>query len=116
MKNIFFVLACGPRESRTLAALEMAKVFLDKGLQVNIFLIGNGIYNAIQTQSIKNHIIRLRKLIAQGATVSTCVNMAKFSGLDESNVQEGIQIENMMTFAEQYNMADRIIFFGGDSK
>lgn len=112
MKNLFIVLGSGPRESRTVAALDMAAACASQGVQVNIFLIGNGIYNALQTQSIKNNLVKLRKLMEQGAVISTCVNMAKFAGLDGNNIQNGVQIENLMTFAEQYSEADRVLFFG----
>lgn len=112
MKNLFIVLGSGPRESRTVAAFDMARACVGAGVRVNIFLIGNGIYNALQTQSIKNNLVKLRQLIELGATISTCVNMAKFAGIDGSNVQNGVQIENLLTFAEQYAAADRVLFFG----
>lgn len=112
MKNLFIVLGSSPRESRTVAAFDMAKACVGQGVQVKIFLIGNGIYNALQTQSIKNNLIKLRQLMEQGVVVSTCVNMAKFAGVDSTNVQSGVQIDNLLTFAEQFAEADRVLFFG----
>jgi len=115
MGNLLIVLSDTPFQSeRVDHALNIAEVALDKGHEVSIFLLMDGVYNMIKTQNGDAFKLipvneRLRDLLEKGAKVDCCKLCKKLRGLVESVILNGIPASGISFLNEAIMEADSII-------
>ena len=115
MGNLLIILSDTPFQSeRVDHALNIADVTLDKGHEVSIFLLMDGVYNMMKTQNgIPFKLIpineKLRGLLEKGAKIDCCRLCKKLRGLIESVTLNGIPASGISFLNEAIMEADSII-------
>ena len=115
MGNLLIVLSDTPFQSeRVDHALNIAEVAIDKGHEVSIFLLMDGVYNMMKTQNGNAFKLvpvneRLRGLLEKGAKVNCCRLCKELRGLVESVTLNGIPASGISFLNEAIMDADSII-------
>lgn len=110
-QKIGFILGSGPTSVDTHTVVRWASAALESGHQVSIFLVGEGIYNALPPATNKNASKLLHRLCEQGATISVCSNMAKARGVVADGVGQGITYGLLLHFSEMIAQCDKLLAF-----
>jgi sulfur relay (sulfurtransferase) complex TusBCD TusD component (DsrE family) len=98
--------------------LEITKTALAKGHQVDIYLMMDGVYNPIITQSgepfhVDSISNRIKDLMEAGAKFSGCRVCMELRGVTEKNIQEGVDIGGIFDLSESLAEADVVLSFTG---
>ena len=86
-------------------SVEIVKKALDKGHKVSIYLMMDGVYNPLITQSgepfhVESVSERLGELLSKGAKISGCRVCMELRGVNEKNIPIGIDISEMVGDAD----------------
>lgn len=112
-QRIGFILGTGPSSVHAHTVAHWAGTALDKGHQVAIFLVGEGIYNALPPATNKNAGKLLHRLMERGAEIAVCTNMAKTKGLVAEGAGTGITFGSLLHFSEMVAQCDKLLAFNG---
>jgi tRNA 2-thiouridine synthesizing protein D len=99
-------------------ALEIANSAIGKGHEVDIYLMMDGVYNPVTTQSgepfhmdsISN---RFKQLMELGASVSGCRVCMKLRGVTEEMIPKGVDIGGIFDLSEMLAEADVVLSMTG---
>ena len=99
-------------------ALEITKAALAKGHQVDIYLMMDGVYNPLVTQSgepfhVDSVSHRIRELMEAGAKFSGCRVCMELRGVTEKDIPEGMDIGGIFDLSESLTEADVVLSFTG---
>lgn len=106
-----FILGTSPGTNSAITVERLARVALDAGHRVMIFLFDDGIYNALNCASNKSTIKAFQQLIPRGAEIAVCSNMAKARGLTEANAGTGVAYASLAYFSEMTSICDYLLAF-----
>ncbi|MEK8089330.1 DsrE family protein [Thermithiobacillus plumbiphilus] len=106
-----FILGTSPGTNNAITVERLARAALDSGHRVMIFLLDDGIYNALHCMSNKSTIKGFQQLIPRGAEIAVCSNMAKARGLVESNASAGVIYASLVYFSEMTSTCDYLLAF-----
>ena len=95
---------------------EIAQTALRKGHKVNIFIMMDGVYNPITSQSGKPlnlHTVseKLADLIDKGAKITACRVCMELRGVDEKMLPTGLDIGGIFDFSDAIANSDVVISF-----
>jgi sulfur relay (sulfurtransferase) complex TusBCD TusD component (DsrE family) len=95
-------------------SVEIGKKALDKGHKVSIYLMMDGVYNPLITQSgepfhVESVSERLGELLSKGAKISGCRVCMELRGVNEKNIPIGIDIGGIFDFSEMVGDADVVL-------
>lgn len=110
-QKIGFILGTGPTSVHAHTVARWAGTALDSGHQVSIFLVGEGIYNALPPITNKNFSKPLHRLMERGAQIAVCSNMAKAHGVIENGAGKGIVFGSLLHFTEMVTECDKLLAF-----
>lgn len=112
VKELGLVLSAGPTSSSTRAALRIASTASVAGHRVTIFLSGDALVLAMNTDSNKTAFKAIRELTKQGVEVIVCTVMARDRGIGKSALSDQVVQGSLLFFAELVQRCDRIVHFG----
>ena len=95
-------------------ALELSEAALEKGHEVNIFLMMDGIYNPINSQSGKPFQMtpvseRLESLMRRGVRISSCRVCMELRGVALEDLAEGADMGGIFDLSEMVEESDVIL-------
>jgi len=99
---------------RAYSALRFALASLLEGIDVNIFLIEDGVYLAKKFQSpseVPNYLEYLKNCIESGAVVKACGPCCRARGLREEDLIEGVNLGTIHDLVEFVKESDKVITF-----
>ena len=99
-------------------ALEITRVALAKGHQVDVYLMMDGVYNPLKSQSgepfqVDSVSRKIRELMESGAKFSGCRVCMELRGVSEKDIPEGMDIGGIFDLSELLAEADAVISFTG---
>jgi len=99
-------------------AIEISKSALDKGHMVDIFLMMDGVYNLINTQSgeafhMDSNSDRFKELLDMGARISSCRVCMELRGITKEMIPEGADIGGIFDLSEMMSEADVVLSMTG---
>jgi sulfur relay (sulfurtransferase) complex TusBCD TusD component (DsrE family) len=95
-------------------SIEIASKALEKGHEVNLYLMMDGVYNPITTQSgepfhVDSISERLKQLMEKGASITGCRVCMELRGVNQTNIQEGVDIGGIFDFSEMIGDTDVVL-------
>lgn len=91
---------------------QLSTVWLKQGHQVDLFLMGEGVYCARAVASPKGPYTAFPALIGLGAKVSVCGVTTEARGLSQDDLFPGIEIASQYELSKIVDRADRFLTFG----
>jgi sulfur relay (sulfurtransferase) complex TusBCD TusD component (DsrE family) len=110
--EIGILLTSSPEHANTYTVGQLSSSFLKAGHRVQIFLMDDGVYNAVKTPSKNRLFSNLDQLIAQGAKVYLCAVTAEARGLGQEDFLEGVEFSSQYELSYLVEQADRFLAFG----
>lgn len=96
-------------------ALRLAQALLAKGVDVNIFLLGDSVFVAKKGQATPHGYYNLERMLEElmenGANVRACGTCATARGLDEKTMVEGVKISGIMDLAAWVKKSQHVLSF-----
>ncbi len=99
---------------RAYSALRFALTSILEGIDINIFLIEDGVYVGKKNQNpagVPNYLEYLKNCIESGATVKVCGPCCSARGLNEEDLIEGVKLATMHDLVEFAKESDKVITF-----
>ena len=99
---------------RAYSALRFALTSLLEGIDINLFLIEDGVYLAKKFQNpsqVPNYLEYLKNCIESGAIVKACGPCCKARGLNEEDLLEGVILSTMHDLVDFVKNSDKVITF-----
>lgn len=109
-RTLGLVLGADPSAAGMRVALRLAGCALDKGLAVQIFLIGDALAIALDTQSNKVPFKAFRSLLQRGAEVTLCSVMLRDRGIPTAAISTQVTQGSLLYFAEMVQRCDRLLY------
>jgi len=100
-----------PEHENTFTVGQLSASFLMAGHGVRIFLMDDGVYNAVKNQSRNRLFTNLDELIAQGAKIYLCAVTAEARGLAQENFLEGVELSSQFELSQIVEDSDRFLAF-----
>jgi len=91
---------------------KLTEAWLKQGHQVDLFLMGEGVYNGMQVRSPKRPYTMMPTLLGLGAKVSLCGVTAEARGVLEAGLYPGIEVASQYELSKIVDRADRFLTFG----
>lgn len=101
-------------QERAYSALRFALTSLLEGIDVNIFLIEDGVYLAKRYQNpseVPNYMEYLKNCIESGAVVKACGPCCRARGLSEEDLIDGVILGTMHDLVDFVKESDKVITF-----
>lgn len=105
------LLTTSPEHQNIYTVTRMCEVFLEKGHEVEIFLMDDGVYNAVKNNARHRLYSGIEKLINKGAHISLCTLTAEMRELKEEDFIEGVVLGSQYDFSKVVSSADRFLAF-----
>ncbi len=101
-------------------ALDISKTALGKGHQVDIYLMMDGVYGPLNTQSgepfrMESASDRFKELIELGANISGCRVCMELRGVKQEMLPDGVDIGGIFDMGEMLAEADVVLSMTGAS-
>ena len=110
--QIGILLTSSPEHANTHTVGQLSSGFLKAGHGVQIFLMDDGVYNAVKIPSKNRLFSNLDQLITQGAKVYLCAVTAEARGLGEGDFLEGVELSSQYELSHLVEQSDRFLAFG----
>ena len=117
MANTTFTVILGSNaytSERAYSALNFCLTSLKEGIDVNLFLMEDGVFVAKKGQNPENFRSAedwLRTVIEAGATVKLCGTCCKERGLNPAEFVDGVEKGGMKDLVDWVKNADKALFF-----
>ena len=111
-KTLGLVLSAGPGSSAARAALRIASAAAAAGHSVTLFLSGDALPFALNTDSNKPAFKALRELSGQGVEIIVCTVMARDRGIGKAALAANVVQGSLLYFADLVQHCDRLVHFG----
>ncbi len=101
-------------KERAYSALRFALTSLIEGIDINIFLIEDGVYVAKKNQKpaeVPNYMEYLQNCIESGATVKVCGPCCIARGLSEDDLIDDVKLATMHDLVNFVKESDKVITF-----
>lgn len=113
--QIGILLTSGADHENSYLVGKLSEAWLKQGHQVEVFLMGEGVYNGRAVHSPKRPHNALPALIGLGAKVSLCGVTAEARGIGEGDLHPGIEVASQYELSKIVDRADRFLTFGESS-
>lgn len=99
-------------------ACEIAYTALSKGHRVNIFIMMDGVYTPILSQSgapfhMRSISEKMVELLEKGARITACRVCMELRGIDEKMFPEGVDVGGLFDLSDMIGESDVVINFIG---
>ncbi|MFZ5861280.1 MAG: DsrE/DsrF/TusD sulfur relay family protein [Nitrospirota bacterium] len=91
---------------------KLSEAWLKEGHEVELFLMGDGVYHAQAFSSPKRAYTAFPTVMSMGAKVSVCGVTAEARGLSEADLYPGTEIASQYELSRIVDRADRFLAFG----
>ena len=105
------LITTSPEHQNTYTIMRLCEAFLEKRHEVEIFLMDDGVYNAIKNSARHRLYTGMEELINKGARLSLCTLTAEMRGLNEEDFIEGVVMGSQYDFSRIVSGADRFLTF-----
>jgi sulfur relay (sulfurtransferase) complex TusBCD TusD component (DsrE family) len=109
--QIGILLTTSPEHENTYTVGQLSAHLLKGGHGVEIFLMDDGVYNAVKCQSKNRLFSNLDQLISRGAKIYLCAVTAEARGLGEGQFLEGIELSSQYELSQIVERAQRFMAF-----
>lgn len=106
--KIGILLALSPERQDGFTVVQLSRAFLEKGDDVHIFLVDDGVYNAVSSNPRSGS---FAGLISMGGKISLCSQTATERGLSEGDILEGVNRSSLYALATIAGESDRFLSF-----
>ena len=119
MGRLMILLCESPFQNDVLdEALEISKSALEKGHMVDMYLMMDGVYGPLNTQSgepfhMDSASDKFKELIELGATISGCRVCMQLRGVQEEMLPTGVDIGGIFDLGEMLAEADVVLSMAG---
>jgi sulfur relay (sulfurtransferase) complex TusBCD TusD component (DsrE family) len=110
--QIGILLTTSSDHQNTYLVSKLSEAWLKQGHQVDLFLMGEGVYNGFAFRSPKGPQTPLSALIGLGAKVAVCGVTTEARGMAEGDLYPGIEIASQYELSKIVDRADRFLTFG----
>jgi len=110
--QIGILLTSGPEHENTYTVGQLAENFLKAGHRVQIFLMDDGVYNAVKNPSKNRLFSNMGQLMAQGAKVYLCAVTADARGLVQEDFLDGVELSSQYELSHIVECSDHFLAFG----
>ncbi|UXM84439.1 DsrE/DsrF/TusD sulfur relay family protein [Methanococcus aeolicus] len=101
-------------QEKAYSALRFALTSILEGIDINIFLLEDGVYVAKTNQNpaeVPNYLEYLQNCIEAGAVVKVCGPCCKARGLEEKDLIDGVKLATMHDLVAFTKESDKVITF-----
>lgn len=109
--KIGFLLHKSPEHQDAHTVKRLAEAFVDAGHEVSIFLMEDGIFNAIINHSHRGLSPGFDKLLAKGVKIALCAHTAEIRGVSRDNFLKGVDFHSQYDLSGLVNESDRFLSF-----
>lgn len=109
--KIGILLLTSPEHSNTETVHRLCREFVGMGHDVELFLMEDGVYNAVKTDSPLRLSPPLQELTERGVRVYLCSQTLDQRGIREAHLYGGIDLTNQQRLAKMVAGADRFLAF-----
>lgn len=109
--QIGILLTSSPEQENAYTVGQLAASFLKGGHGVELFLMDDGVYNAVKNPSKNRLFSNLDQLIAQGAKVYLCAVTAEARGLGQEHFVDGIELSSQYELSQIVERCERFLAF-----
>jgi sulfur relay (sulfurtransferase) complex TusBCD TusD component (DsrE family) len=110
--KIGILLLTSPEHENTDTVHRLCQGFIKQGHDVELFLMDDGVFNSIKSNSTIRLAQPLEGLIEQGVQISLCSQTLDQRGLSKDNLVQGVDLSNQQRLAKMVAQADRFLVFG----
>jgi tRNA 2-thiouridine synthesizing protein D len=110
--QIGILLTSSPEHENTHTVNQLSAGFLKAGHSVQLFLMDDGVYNAVKNLSKNRLVTNLDQLMAEGVKVYLCAVTAEARGLKQENFLEGVELSSQYELSHIVDSSDRFLAFG----
>ena len=110
--KIGFLLLTSPEHEDSGTVYRLCEEFLKQGHSIEIFLMEDGVFNGILTQSPIRLIPSWDALTQKGLQISLCTQTTQQRGLLPEQLLPGIKLSNQHHLAKMVASSDRFLIFG----
>ena len=110
--QIGILLTSGADHENSYLVGKLTEAWLKQGHQVDLFLMGEGVYNGMHVRSPKRSYTMMPTLLSLGAKVSLCGVTAEARGVVETGLYPGIEVASQYELSKIVDRADRFLTFG----
>lgn len=111
--KIGFLLHKSPEYQDAYTVRRLAEAFAEEGHETSIFLMEDGIFNAINpiTNSDKRMSAGFDILISKGVKIAMCTHTANLRGIERSNFLKGVDFHSQYDLSQRIKECDRFLSF-----
>ena len=109
--KIGFLLHKSPEHQDSQTVKRLTAAFIDAGHEVSIFLMEDGVLNAIINNTPRRLTAGFDELVAKGAKISLCTFTTEIRGLRRDQFLEGINFHSQYDLSIMVNECDRFLSF-----
>lgn len=101
-----------PEHENTYTVGQLSANFLRAGHGVQIFLMDDGVYNAVKNPSKNRLFSNMHQLMAEGAKIYLCAVTAEARGLAQEDFLDGVELSSQYELSHIVECSDRFLAFG----
>ncbi len=110
--QIGILLTTSPQQANSYTVGKMAETFLTAGHGVEVFLMEDGVYNAVKNQEARNPLYsNLAQVMENGAQVYLCAVTAEARGLKPEACLSGVEFSSQLELSQIVDRSDRFLAF-----
>lgn len=109
--KIGFLLHKSPEHQDAQTVKRLADAFIDAGHEVSIFLMEDGVLNAVVVHSPKGLSAGFDRLLSKGVKIALCTYTAEIRGISHDNFYKGVEFHSQYDLSKLVNECDRFLSF-----
>lgn len=109
--KIGILLHKSPEHQDAQTVKRLAESFADSGHEVDIFLMEDGVFNAVINHSPKGLSAGFDKLLSKGVKIALCTYTTEIRGLNRDNFLKGIEFHSQYDLSKLVSECDRFLSF-----
>jgi sulfur relay (sulfurtransferase) complex TusBCD TusD component (DsrE family) len=110
--NVGILLTTSPEHQNTFSVYQLTNALIGARHTVDIFLMDDGVFNAIVNQSKRKLFSKFDELLAKKVNISLCAMSAESRGFQKEDLLPGIGYSSQMELSEIVKKCDRFLSFG----
>ncbi len=109
--KIGILMTSSPEHQNAHTVGRLSEGFLEAGHSVTLFLMDDGVYNAVKNDSKNRLFSNIEGLMAKGAKVYLCAVTAQARGLGLDHFLTGIELSSQFELSQIVEDSDRFLAF-----
>ena len=109
--KIGFLLTSSPEHQDGYTVFRLSEAFLEMGIEVEIYLMEDGIYHGVKNRSNKKLGPDFSALRAREVPISLCTFNSEVRGVDEKDLLDGVLLRSQYDLSRLVAECDRFLTF-----